>query len=122
MKRWNMRNPVILLTFAVLVAILPAALPAAGQSSKRDLSGVWKGPLLRNMDKNVPGGFAAILTPEGKAAYEYNKTQSVNPEGLCLFAGIPRASISGVPFEIVQSANKVAFLYELMNTFRSIPV
>ena len=74
------------------------------------------------MDKNVPGGFAAIFTPAGKAAYEFNKTKSVNPEGLCLFAGIPRASISGVPFEIVQSPKRVAILYELMNTFRSIPV
>lgn len=87
-----------------------------------DLSGFWQGPLLRNMDKNVPGGFAAILTPAGKAAYQYNLTKSQNPEGLCIFAGIPRASISGVPFEIVQNSNRMAFLYELMTTWRSIPV
>ena len=87
-----------------------------------DLSGFWRGPLLRNMDKNVPGGFAAILTPAGKAAYQYNLTKTANPEGLCLFAGIPRASISGVPFEIVQNSNRVAFLYELMTTWRSIPL
>ena len=89
---------------------------------KPDLSGFWRGPLLRNMDKNVPGGFAAILTPAGKAAYQFNLTKSVNPEGLCLFAGIPRASISGVPFEIVQNQNRIAFLYELMTTWRSIPL
>jgi hypothetical protein len=87
-----------------------------------DLSGFWQGPLLRNMDKNIPGGFPSILTDAGKAAYEYNLTQTVNPEGLCLFAGIPRASISGVPFEIVQNANRVVFLYELMTTWRSIPL
>jgi hypothetical protein len=91
-------------------------------NGKPDLSGVWQGPLMRNMDKNVPGGFAAILTPAGKAAYEFNLTKSINPEGLCIFAGIPRASISGVPFEIVQNATRVAFLYELMTTFRSIPI
>jgi hypothetical protein len=89
---------------------------------KPDLSGFWRGPLLRNMDKNVPGGFRAILTPAGAAAYEHNRTKTINPEGLCLFAGIPRASISGVPFQIVQSPPRVAFLYELMWTFRSIPV
>ena len=112
-----------LVPFLTLLAILPAAaqVPRA-PDGKPDLAGFWKGPLLRNMDKNVPGGFAAIFTPAGKAAYEYNKTQTVNPEGLCLFAGIPRASISGVPFEIVQSPNRVAILYELMNTFRSIPI
>jgi hypothetical protein len=49
-------------------------------------------------------------------------TQSINPEGLCLFAGIPRASISGVPFEILQNSNRVAFLYELMTAWRSIPL
>jgi hypothetical protein len=70
----------------------------------------------------VPGGFKAIFTPAGAAAYEHNLTKTINPEGLCLFAGIPRASISGVPFQIVQNANRVAFLYELMWTFRSIPV
>ena len=89
---------------------------------KPDLSGFWQGPLLRNMDKNVPGGFPSIFTPAGKGAYEYNLTKTVNPEGLCLFAGIPRASISGVPFEIVQNSNRVVFLYELMTTWRSIPV
>src|SRR5580704_15147162 len=102
-------------------ALMLVCLPAFGQTPP-DLSGFWQGPLLRNMDKNVPGGFAAILTPAGMAAYQYNLTKSQNPEGLCLFAGIPRASISGVPFEIVQNSNRVAFLYELMTTWRSIPV
>ena len=86
---------------------------------KPDLSGFWQGPLLRTMFESVGG---PPLTPAGQAAYQYNLTKSVNPEGLCLFAGIPRASISGVPFEIVQTSNRVAFLYELMTTWRSIPV
>ena len=61
-------------------------------NGKPDLSGYWRGPLLRNMDKNVPGGFKAIFTPAGAAAYEHNRTATINPEGLCLFADIPRAS------------------------------
>jgi hypothetical protein len=49
------------------------------------------------------------FTPAGEAAFQFNVTKSINPEGLCLFAGIPRASISGVPFEIVQNSTRVAF-------------
>jgi hypothetical protein len=117
---------IVISRFVVLLALASACFAQnktpRTPDGKPDLSGFWKGPLLRNMDKNVPGGFAAIFTPAGKAAYEYNKTQTVNPEGLCLFAGIPRASISGVPFEIVQNASRIAILYELMNTFRSIPL
>ena len=87
---------------------------------KPDLSGFWKGPLIiGGMFKSVGG---PPFTPAGEAAYKYNLTHTVNPEALCLFAGIPRASISGVPFEIVQNSNRVVFLYELMTTFRSIPV
>jgi hypothetical protein len=116
----------VLLTFAWIPAFgqaVPSGSQAAPQApdGKPDLSGFWQGPLMHNMDKNIPGGFAAILTPAGKAAFEYNVTKTANPEGLCLFAGIPRASISGVPFEIVQNSTRVVFLYELMTTFRSIP-
>jgi hypothetical protein len=113
----------VFVAFAAAVPAVNAASPVPRTADgKPDLSGFWKGPLLRNMDKNVPGGFAAILTDAGKQAYEYNKTKTINPEALCLFAGIPRASISGVPFEIVQNPKRMVFLYELMNTFRSIPV
>lgn len=119
-----MRHRLFVVAAVVAAVRLMNAAPPVPRTAdgKPDLSGFWKGPLLRDMAKNVPGGFAAILTPAGKAAYEFNKTKTVNPEGLCLFAGIPRASISGVPFEIVQSPKRVAILYELMNTFRSIPV
>jgi len=98
----------------------PAKPAPRAADGKPDLSGFWKGPLIfGGMFKGVGG---PPFTPEGKAAYEYNLSKSINPEALCLFAGIPRASISGVPFEIVQNANRVVFLYELMWTFRSIPL
>src|SRR6202171_4904803 len=67
---------------------------------KPDLSGFWKGPLIfGGMFKGVGG---PPFTPAGEEAYKNNLAKSINPEALCLFAGIPRASISGVPFEIVQ--------------------
>src|SRR5690348_13518775 len=94
----------------ILAVAAVAALPVAGQSKaaksppksaavkptprmpdgKPDLSGFWQGPLLRNMFESVGG---PPFTPAGEAAYRYNMTQSINPEGLCLFAGVPRASI-----------------------------
>ena len=36
-------------------------------------------------------------------------TSPCNPEGLCLFAGIPRASISAIPFEIIETPRRVVF-------------
>lgn len=127
----------LLLTMAAAAALaaLPLVLtPAAAQQTKSkasskatprtaegkpDLSGFWQGPLLRTMFESVGG---PPFTAAGKAAYEYNMTQSINPEGLCIFAGVPRASISGVPFEIIQSPTRLAFLYELMTAWRAIPI
>jgi hypothetical protein len=94
--------------------------PLRSVDGKPDLSGFWQGPLIfGGMFKSIGG---PPFTPAGEEAFKFNVTKSINPEGLCLFAGIPRASISGVPFEIVQNSSRVAFLYELMSTFRSIPV
>jgi hypothetical protein len=94
--------------------------PLRAADGKPDLSGFWKGPLIfGGMFKGVGG---PPFTPAGEEAYKNNLAKSINPEALCLFAGIPRASISGVPFEIVQNSNRVVFLYELMWTFRTIPI
>jgi hypothetical protein len=112
--------------FLLAAFILPVSLPAQTPvkpvpklaNGKPDLSGFWQGPLLRNMFERVGG---PPFTPAGKAAYDYNMTQSINPEGLCIFAGVPRASISGVPFEILQNTERIGFLYELMTAWRSMP-
>src|ERR1700674_2295545 len=73
--------------------------PAAGPlkptprtaNGKPDLSGFWKGPLIfGGMFKGVGG---PPFTPAGEEAYKHNLAKSINPEALCLFAGIPRASI-----------------------------
>lgn len=112
-----------LLTLAAVVSLgqTPAAVKPTPKMAdgKPDLSGFWQGSLMRDFFRSVGG---PPFTEAGKKAYEYNLTQSINPEGLCLFAGIPRASISGVPFEIMQTSSRVAFLYELMTTWRSVPI
>ena len=114
--------------FALITIAALGCITASAQSpkptprtpdDKPDLSGFWQGPLMRNFFESTGG---PPFTPAGKAAYDYNRTQSINPEGLCIFAGIPRASISGVPFEIIQTSQRIAFLYELMTAWRSIPI
>jgi hypothetical protein len=89
-----------------------------------DLSGYWKGTRdthpVGNIGKDLPG-FNLPLTPAGKAALEHNLTQTIDPESLCILGGIPRHNASGLPFEILQGARKVAFLY-WYSYFRLIPV
>jgi len=114
-----------LAVFALAVGPISAQSKATARAAPRtaegrpDLSGFWQGPLLRTMFESAGG---PPFNAAGKAAYDFNMTKSINPEGLCIFAGIPRASISGVPFEIIQNPTRLAFLYELMTAWRSIPL
>src|SRR6188768_1380326 len=101
------RRPLMRFQAPVLIAVAALfSLAASAQSprpapraaprtpdDKPDLSGFWQGPLMRNFFQSTGG---PPFTEEGRKAYEYNRTQSINPEGLCIFAGVPRASISGV--------------------------
>jgi hypothetical protein len=48
-------------------------------------------------------------------------TATIDPESLCILGGTPRHNASGLPFEILQGANKVAFLY-WYSYFRLIPI
>jgi len=77
---------------------------------KPDLSGIWDGRGA-NINKDLPGK-ELPYTPDGAAAYQFNLTQAVDPQSLCIIIGQPRADVDGRPFEIVQNANRVAFLYE----------
>jgi len=89
-----------------------------------DFSGYWKGQRGMvpggNIAKDLPG-LKLPLTPAGEAAWKHNVTATVDPEALCIPGGIPRHNASGLPFEIVQSARKVAFLY-WYSYYRLIPI
>ena len=89
-----------------------------------DLSGYWKGTRDTtpggNIGKDLPG-FKLPLTPAGEAALQHNLTATIDPESLCIIGGIPRHNASGLPFEVLQGANKVAFLY-WYSYFRLIPI
>jgi hypothetical protein len=88
-----------------------------------DLSGYWKGvrgTITGNIGKDLPG-LKLPLTPAGEAALKHNLTATIDPESLCIIGGIPRHNASGLPFEVLQGAQKVAFLY-WYSYFRLIPI
>jgi hypothetical protein len=88
-----------------------------------DFSGYWKGSRNTkpggNIGKDLPG-FKLPLTAAGEAALHHNLTATIDPESLCIIGGIPRHNASGLPFEVLQGAKKVAFLY-WYSYFRLIP-
>ena len=89
-----------------------------------DLSGYWKGTRDTrpggNIGKDLPG-FKLPLTPAGQAALQHNLTATIDPESLCIIGGIPRHNASGLPFEVLQGAKKIAFMY-WYSYFRLIPI
>src|SRR6266853_2497691 len=99
----------------------PSPRTADGQP---DRSGYWKGTR-----DTIPGGDIAKdlpglklpLTPAGEAALQHNLTATIDPESLCIIGGIPRHNASGLPFEVLQGARKIVFLY-FYSYFRLIPV
>jgi len=100
---------------------LPAPRTADGHP---DLSGYWKGTRdtkpVGNIAKDLPG-LKLPLTPAGEAALKHNLTATIDPESLCIIGGIPRHNASGLPFEVVQGARKIAFLY-WYSYYRLIPI
>jgi len=87
---------------------------------KPDLSGVWNGPGVY-INRDFPDG-KLPYTSAGEAAYRYNMTGAVDPQSLCIIIGQPRADLDAQPFEIVQTPQRVAFLYERDTNWRIIPV
>lgn len=100
----------------------PAPRDAAGHP---DLTGFWKpikepGKPGGNIGKDEPG-FKLPLTPAGEAALQFNLNHVVDPEARCILGGIPRHNASGLPFEVLQTPQRLAFLY-VYTTHRLIPI
>ena len=55
-----------------------------------------------NLGKDYPA-FKLPFTPAGEKAYQYDLTQTRDPEALCILGGAPRLSVSGMAFEIQQT-------------------
>jgi hypothetical protein len=88
-----------------------------------DLSGYWvastKDKPVGNLGKDLPG-YKLPFTPAGRAALKYNIEHTIDPESLCIVGGIPRHDASALPFQLLEGADHVAFLY-WYTTYRLIP-
>jgi len=95
----------------------PVAATPRGVDGKPLLTGYWK--LLRERDK--PDGNLAKdevgrtlpYSDKGKAALEYNLTKTIDPEARCLITGIPRLLTSVLPFEILQTPERLGTFHSL---------
>jgi len=110
-----MRTRFLLGCLAAVLAVHAADFPRTAVG-KPDLSGFWNIPYTPNMAKELGD---LPYTPAGKAAFD-KVGSAYDPTGFCLYPGVPRIVNSPFPMEIVQTPDRVAFLYEYMTTFRSI--
>src|SRR5215469_11855315 len=89
-----------------------------------DLSGYWvpstKDRPVGNLGKDFPA-YQLPFTDAGRAALKYNVERTIDPESLCVVGGIPRHDASALPFQLLQGADHVAFLY-WYTTYRLIPI
>ena len=89
-----------------------------------DLTGYWKSTrdskFFWHIGKDLPDR-KLPFTPAGEAAAKHNQTATVDPESLCITGGTPRHNMTMMPFEILQGAKKIAFLYN-DGTYRLIPI
>jgi hypothetical protein len=100
----------------------PAPRTAQGRP---DLSGYWvpsnapRDKPVGNLGKDLPG-YQLPFTAAGMAAHTFNVEHTVDPDALCIVGGLPRQNTNGLPFQIVQGADHLAFLY-WTTTYRLVP-
>jgi hypothetical protein len=94
----------------------PRVATPRGADGKPVLTGFWKllhedGKPDGNLGKDQPG-FALPYTAKGKAALEANY-KVIDPEARCLISGTPRLLTSVLPFEILQTPERLATFHQL---------
>ena len=95
----------------------PATATPRGADGKPLLTGYWK--LLREQGK--PDGNLAKDEPDrvlpysgkGKTALDFNVQKTIDPEARCLITGIPRLLTSVLPFEILQTPERLGTFHYL---------
>jgi hypothetical protein len=83
---------------------------------RADLSGLWNKALHSNMALPVE---PLPFTAAGLKAFN-DVVTLIDPLGRCVPPGVPRVNNLPYPFQIVQSADQVIFLYEAQHNFRVI--
>jgi hypothetical protein len=125
---------------ATIVAFLvpvTASAQAIGRTpdGKPDLSGIWQAVNTAAWDiqahhaqPGVPAGLGVVegneipYTPAAAAKKRENfmNRATLDPETKCWLPGVPRATYMGFPFQVVQTPNQIAVLYEYAHTVRNI--
>lgn len=88
-----------------------------GQDGKPVLTGYWKllhesGKPDGNLAKDLPG-FTLPYSERGRAALNFNVTETIDPEARCIITGIPRLLTSVLPFEILQTPERLGTFHYL---------
>jgi hypothetical protein len=89
-----------------------------------DLSGVWQAPYVPDMTRDGRGqkGEPNLpFTPAGEQNWKAYDPADGDYTGSCLPFGLSRSMNSPNPMQIMQSATRVAFLFEIMNWFHIVP-
>src|SRR6202790_2765180 len=135
----------LLLAMIVAAAQTPASRTPRMPDGKPNLNGIWQTMNTANWDlqtqgpPTAPGGQRGpqAATPPGLGVVEGNeipyllaatKTKEQNyanrlaldPETKCYLPGVPRATYMPYPFQILQSAQSLIFLYEYAGAVRNI--
>jgi hypothetical protein len=93
-------------------------------SGRADLSGVWQAPYVPDMTRDGRGqkGEAHLpFTPAGEKDWNSYSAGDGDYTGSCMPYGLSRSFNSPNPFQIIQSAASVAFLFEINNWFHVVP-
>ncbi len=129
-----LRLPIICFSLLVFVAVPQRA---AAQDGKPDLSGFWQ--TLNTAAWDIQDHGASLGVPAGQGVVEGNEIpyqpwalarknenfqnrRTADPETKCFQPGVPRITYMPYPFQIVQTADYVALLYEYIHTTRHIYV
>jgi hypothetical protein len=98
-----------------------------------DLQGVWQ--VLNTAAWDLEDHNARLGVPAGRGVVDggtipyqpaaltkrrenFDKRATLDPESRCYLPGVPRITYMPYPFQIVQQADKVSFLYEYLHTVR----
>ena len=107
--------------------------PPRTRDGQPDLQGVWQ--VLNSAAWDLEDHNAQLGVPAGRGVVEggpipyqpaalakkrenFEKRASLDPESKCYLPGVPRITYMPYPFQIVQQADKVSFLYEYLHTVR----
>jgi hypothetical protein len=132
------RNSIV--TAAMAAAIIAGSVTSGAQRARNDgqaagagprqaggpadLSGVWQAPYVPDMTRDGQGqkGEPNLpFTPAGEKDWKSYDAANGDYTGSCLPYGLSRSFNSPNPFQIIQSAASVAFLFEINNWFHVVP-